>query len=1064
MANVVHQQTNFSAGLLSPYLRGRFDLDKYGSGCQVLDNFLPLLQGGIKFRPGTAFEAESQATVSGGIRLVSFSPSSDKSYILEFSSVGLRVYDKNKDILSGSLTETDAYPYGSDDLSNLYFSEDGFVLRITLLDGSLPPYTITLDDDGGSLLSDFTLAKEVFTSEPFNSVKDNEDTVLTIAEEVQVQKLQSSGTTAFDLAPDGLPWSDAAWADLGATPAYVEYRKGNSWFLGRILDGNVVSGVPHPSTLTGTGYVYIDPVDSVISSIDASARLSYIDDSYYDTDHHIVRSDTLLFNKNQEGAWLRVTQNYTSLSDHSGTSYPTDPDKTHWVQISEYLGPVARAVDFITVVSTVSSSWFRNWSSGHPEAHKTAADEGSELKLGSVYQILAKSGDTYPHFWVSGPQEENWYKQVDWRDAFEYGMVGEQFTWANYAAVGGGGTAHLSNESTRKQVDEVVVDDTSVLIEGENLMTATGAISVIDNTTSDDTLLEHTARVYYEGPSGFSFGASDVGRFIHARLGDEQWVLLQITAAAATYVDVAVFGNIPKEDDTSEILEGGQSDVFKLSVWYSGNYPFTSEVYEQRLVFGGAPNQPEHIWMSHLEDKADFREVEDDNQVLRTTGIKYNLSGGTLNRITWLKTGPTLMVGTESSEWQVRPNNFGEGVSPTNIRISTETALGSSLSSLRIGSSIFFVERSRRSIREMSYDYQIDGWKTTDLNILSNLLFVNDPVVKIAYQQKPNSMLWVLTQGGYLFSLTYDKDQNFYAWSKHWTETESTQSVVVDIEVQGRAGLESSEDVLWLAVDRGGAAYSMETLGPDYQESDPSDNYKAGANFLDAHTVLSGVGDIPSAHKLTSGTLDVGSTYYILDYQAGDDFTNIGASANATGEKFTTTGDTPTTWTNASILSKKKQITTPSHLENTTVSVIIDGSYSGDVTLTSGAWDLPGSQNFDSHVTLGYAYTGRMETLPISIPGIEGPTYGRVKKLKDVWFYLYQSLGLSYGIQGVETTMASFRSTGDTMDRSPPLYTGFQDDNQLESGYDNTSSLVVEQTQPYPLTILSMGATISTNQ
>ena len=52
----------------------------------------------------------------------------------------------------------------------------------------------------------------------------------------------------------------------------------------------------------------------------------------------------------------------------------------------------------------------------------------------------------------------------------------------------------------------------------------------------------------------------------------------------------------------------------------------------------------------------------------------------------------------------------------------------------------------------------------------------------------------------------------------------------------------------------------------------------------------------------TSGTLTRGKRYRIQDYVAGDDFTNIGASSNASGVEFVTTGTTPTTWTNGSNL------------------------------------------------------------------------------------------------------------------------------------------------------------------
>jgi len=52
----------------------------------------------------------------------------------------------------------------------------------------------------------------------------------------------------------------------------------------------------------------------------------------------------------------------------------------------------------------------------------------------------------------------------------------------------------------------------------------------------------------------------------------------------------------------------------------------------------------------------------------------------------------------------------------------------------------------------------------------------------------------------------------------------------------------------------------------------------------------------------TSGLLVTGRDYKIVTYVAGDDFTNVGASSNATGVTFTATGTTPTNWTNGSTL------------------------------------------------------------------------------------------------------------------------------------------------------------------
>lgn len=52
----------------------------------------------------------------------------------------------------------------------------------------------------------------------------------------------------------------------------------------------------------------------------------------------------------------------------------------------------------------------------------------------------------------------------------------------------------------------------------------------------------------------------------------------------------------------------------------------------------------------------------------------------------------------------------------------------------------------------------------------------------------------------------------------------------------------------------------------------------------------------------TSGLLVVGKVYTFYGFQIGDDFTNVGAAVQSTGQSFTATGTTPTTWTNGSAL------------------------------------------------------------------------------------------------------------------------------------------------------------------
>jgi hypothetical protein len=77
-------------------------------------------------------------------------------------------------------------------------------------------------------------------------------------------------------------------------------------------------------------------------------------------------------------------------------------------------------------------------------------------------------------------------------------------------------------------------------------------------------------------------------------------------------------------------------------------------------------------------------------------------------------------------------------------------------------------------------------------------------------------------------------------------------------------------------------------------------------------------GDGPSwFESFDNGSLPTGWTVEISDYQAGDDFTNIGAPSNANGVNFVISGTTASSWNGASRLNYNTGAPVVTVLENT---------------------------------------------------------------------------------------------------------------------------------------------------
>jgi hypothetical protein len=86
MPNVVHIQTNFTAGEISPRLFGRVDLAKYNHGAKTIENAVIQTHGGASRRPGTRFASEVKTGAYGAPRLIEFHFNATDSYVLEIGS------------------------------------------------------------------------------------------------------------------------------------------------------------------------------------------------------------------------------------------------------------------------------------------------------------------------------------------------------------------------------------------------------------------------------------------------------------------------------------------------------------------------------------------------------------------------------------------------------------------------------------------------------------------------------------------------------------------------------------------------------------------------------------------------------------------------------------------------------------------------------------------------------------------------------------------------------------------------------------------------------------------
>jgi hypothetical protein len=144
MAKVSPIQSNFNGGEVSPLIYGRPDLDKYLTGLRTCKNFIPLLQGPVERRPGTAHIVECE-TSSEASRLVRFEFSTTQAYIIEFGNLYIRFIKDRGQIESGGSPVEVVTTYAEANLFQLKFAQSADVLYVT--HPSYPPRKIERTSD-----------------------------------------------------------------------------------------------------------------------------------------------------------------------------------------------------------------------------------------------------------------------------------------------------------------------------------------------------------------------------------------------------------------------------------------------------------------------------------------------------------------------------------------------------------------------------------------------------------------------------------------------------------------------------------------------------------------------------------------------------------------------------------------------------------------------------------------------------------------------------------------------------------------------------------------------------
>jgi len=482
--------------------------------------------------------------------------------------------------------------------------------------------------------------------------------------------------------------------------------------------------------------------------------------------------------------------------------------------------------------------------------------------------------------------------------------------------------------------------------------------------------------------SNQGFLSTDVGRLLHIKDGH-----LKITSVTSTTVVVGtVIIDLGITTPVTDFALGSFSDTT--------GYPSCVTFFEQRLVFAATLSQPQTIFFSK---SGDYENMDDGyhETVADDDAIVYTIASNQVNAIRFMTATRTLIIGTAGGEFAVSGGGTDIAITPTNILIKKQSNNGAAnVDALAVGNATIFLQRAKRKLRELAYNFDVDGYLAPDLTILAEHISKGG-FKQLSYQQEPNQIIWCVRNDGQLAGLTYQREQQVVAWHRHiFGGSFGSGNAVCDSVAT--IPTDDSEYQTWVIVKRtinGATKRYIEYIHEyDFDETDDT-----SFNFLDSQLSYDG-----SAASTISGL---------------------------------------------------------AHLEGQTVSILANGAAHPNKVVSSGEVVLERSA---TKVKIGLPYISLLQTMRIDAGSQNGTSQSKTKRIYDITVRLYESIGVEVGPDLNNMERIPFRSSANAMNSGINVFTG---DKEVEfrGNYETDGFIFVRQTQPLPLTILSLYPKLQTN-
>lgn len=494
-------------------------------------------------------------------------------------------------------------------------------------------------------------------------------------------------------------------------------------------------------------------------------------------------------------------------------------------------------------------------------------------------------------------------------------------------------------------------------------------------------------------------------------------------------------------------------------------YPSVVEYHQQRRIFASTKKQPQTFWGTNVSQ---FSLMTASSPAQEDDAFEFTLANRKRQRVLHiLSLNKVLILLTKSTEWAVRGRQTSVISAAQPPLVEPQSNYGAEdVRPLLVGAEALFVARGGDRVLSLGYSFEKDGIAAEDLTVLADHIFGPDrKLVSWAYAGRPHKVVWCVQSDGTMSALTYMREQQVWAWSRH--PTDGFVERVTAIE-----GIDRTE--VYITVRRliGGVWKRYKERLRDRDVTDASTGF-----FVDSGLSYNGRRPI-TAFSLTSSP---GKTAVRIEWP---DAIPVGTEVDLVMHVLTVDGEkrefhrsvavaetsTPQagvqrmafdvlpggTFVRGEVQVRTKVISGLDHLEGRSIVALADGNAlgldnegkpDGTLVVTGGQVTIPFEASL---VHLGLQYVGEIETLDLEPPNAQGVS----RTLAEVNVRMEKTRGLFAGADIGELKPFAERSIDDGYEAAG-LLTGRHTYRAID-GWRQSGAIVFRQAFPLPACLLSI--------